>query len=82
MNVSLRWKLLIVDTENHASRFIDAATRQIRTLARNGQVVHGGDGGPPAKVQRDRPHGFAVAPDGSFWIADTNNHRLRLVTPG
>jgi sugar lactone lactonase YvrE len=72
----------IVDTENHAIRFIDAATRRIRTVAGTGRPGGDGDGGPPASARLDRPHGIAVAPDGSFWIGDTHNHRVRRVSPG
>jgi sugar lactone lactonase YvrE len=72
----------IVDTENHAIRFIDAATQQIRTAAGTGSAGGDGDGGPATIARLDRPHGVAIGPDGSCWIADTNNHRLRRVTPG
>ena len=72
----------IVDTENHVIRFIDAATRRIRTVAGCGRPGGDGDGGPATLARLDRPHGVAVAPDGSFWIGDTHNHRVRLVSPG
>ncbi len=72
----------IVDTENHAIRFIDAVSRRIQTLAGTGTSGGDGDGGAATKARLDRPHGVAVGPDGSCWIADTNNHRLRRVTPG
>ena len=72
----------IVDTENHAIRVIDAATRQIRTVAGTGTRGGDGDGGPATKARLDRPHGVAIGPDGSCWIADTNNHRLRFLKPG
>ena len=72
----------IVDTENHAIRFIDAATQRIGTVAGTGSPGGDGDGGSAIKARLDRPHGVAIGPDGSCWIADTNNHRLRRVTPG
>ena len=71
----------IVDTENHVIRRIDAATRTIQTVAGNGQPGGDGDGGPATRARLNRPHGVAVGPDGSCWIADTNNHRVRLVEP-
>ena len=67
----------IVDTENHAIRFIDANTQRIRTVAGTGSPGGDGDGGSATKARLDRPHGIAIGPDGSCWIADTNNHRLR-----
>jgi DNA-binding beta-propeller fold protein YncE len=71
--------LWIVDTENHAIRRIDAASRTVRTVAGTGRPGGDGDGGPAQAARLDRPHGVAIAPDGSAWIADTNNHRLRVV---
>ncbi len=71
----------IVDTENHAIRFIDAATHRIRTVAGTGQPGGDGDGGPATRARLDRPHGVAVAPDGSVFIGDTHNHRVRRVSP-
>jgi streptogramin lyase len=71
----------IVDTENHAIRFIDAATKHVRTVAGNGRRGGDGDGGPATRARLDRPHGVAAGPDGSIWIADTNNHRVRHVIP-
>jgi sugar lactone lactonase YvrE len=74
--------LWVVDTENHAIRFIDAATRRIQTVAGTGRPGGDGDGGPPTAARLDRPHGVAVAADGTFWIGDTHNHRIRRVSPG
>jgi DNA-binding beta-propeller fold protein YncE len=72
-------RILIVDTENHAIRLVDPAARRIRTLAGTGAAGGDGDGGPAARARLDRPHGVAVGLDGSAWIADTNNHRIRRV---
>lgn len=72
--------ILIVDTENHAIRRIDRASGIIETIA-GGRRGGGGDGGPAEAAGLDRPHGAAVGPDGAIYIGDTNNHRIRKLTP-
>jgi DNA-binding beta-propeller fold protein YncE len=71
----------VVDTENHAIRVIDTKGGTIRTLAGKGPQHQGGggDGGPATSATMDRPHGICVAADGTVYIGDTNNHRVRRV---
>ncbi len=74
--------LLIVDTENHAIRRVDIHSRTVVTIT-GGRQGGEGDGGPAEAASLDRPHGAAVAADGSIYIGDTNNHRIRrLVRQG
>lgn len=70
--------LLVVDTENHAIRRIAAGTGLVATIAggrRSGQ----GDGGPATLAGLDRPHGLDLDALGNIYIADSNNHRVRVV---
>ena len=78
-----RGNLYIVDTENQAIRRVDAATGTITTIAGGGPSQRGGagDGGPAPAAQLDRPHGICVTPDGTVYIGDTLNHRVRRVSP-
>jgi streptogramin lyase len=73
--------LYVVDTENHAIRKLDAASGQITTVAGVYPAKKGGagDGGPATKATMDRPHGICVVRDGTIYIGDTNNHRVRRV---
>jgi DNA-binding beta-propeller fold protein YncE len=68
--------ILIVDTESHAIRRIYAATGIVETIA-GGHKAPEGDGGPATAAGLGRPHGAIVAPDGSIYIGDTENHRIR-----
>lgn len=72
--------VLIADTENHVIRRYVPATGKILRVAGSGQKGAAGVGGPPAQCQLARPHGVAVAPDGTLYIADSENNRiLKLV---
>jgi len=73
----------VVDTENHAVRRIDLKTGTISTIAGSGPTHRGadGDGGHAPRATMDRPHGICVGSDGTVYIGDTNNHRVRRVQP-
>jgi DNA-binding beta-propeller fold protein YncE len=72
--------ILVVDTENHAIRRIDAATGIVQTIA-GGRKGAEGDDGPATMAGLGRPHGAVVGPDGAVYIGDTENHRIRKLTP-
>ena len=79
LDVDSAGNIWIVDTENHAIRRIDGLTHRVETVAGTGAKGGSGDSGPATEARLDRPHGVAVAADGSFYIGDTNNHRIRIV---
>jgi len=54
----------------------------IMTVAGTGSNGFTGDGGPAPGAKLSRPNGVAVDAAGNIYIADTNNHRVRMVTPG
>ena len=70
--------LLVVDTENHAIRRIDAGTRIVTTIA-GGRLGGEGDGGAATDAAMDWPHGLDLDAAGNIYIADSNNHRVRVV---
>jgi streptogramin lyase len=69
--------VFIADTENHAIRRIDQKTGVISTVAGTGTRGDGPDGKDPLKCQMARPHGILATHDGTVYIDDSENHRLR-----
>ena len=57
----------------------DQAAAPMTLVAGGNGLGFGGDGGPATSARLDGPHGAAVAPDGTLYIADTGNHRVRAV---
>jgi DNA-binding beta-propeller fold protein YncE len=79
MTIDRNGNLLVVDTENHVVRRVDIRTGTVTAVAGSGRQGGDGDGGPALAATLDRPHGATVAADGSIYIGDTNNHRIRKV---
>ncbi len=52
----------------------------INTVAGTGAFSFSGDGGPAVAATLNAPFAVALAPDGSLYIADTSNNRIRRVT--
>ena len=73
--------VIVVDTENHAIRRIDANTGIVTTIA-GGHQGGDGDGGNATEAGLDRPHGCGIDRRGNLYIADGINHRIRVVGMG
>jgi sugar lactone lactonase YvrE len=73
-------RIFIADSGNHKIRMIDEAG-VIHTVVGTGTAGSGGDGGPAVDAELDTPSDVAVAPNGTLYIADTNNDRIRYVRP-
>ena len=70
--------LYIADTENHAIRRIDLKSGLITTVMGTGERGDGPDG-DPLKCKLARPHGVFVNRRGTLFIADSENHRIRVL---
>ncbi|MGD8707043.1 MAG: hypothetical protein PVI84_16145, partial [Syntrophobacterales bacterium] len=70
---------LIADTDNHAIRRVDTSTGVITTFAGTGSDGYSGDGGPAISARLKKPRGVFADGAGKIYIADTDNHRIRMV---
>ena len=70
--------IIVVDTENHAIRRIDANTGIVTTIA-GGHQGDDGDGGNATDAGLYRPHGCGIDRQGNLFIADSSNCRVRVV---
>jgi uncharacterized protein (TIGR03437 family) len=71
--------LYIADSGNR--RIVKFANSKLSAFAGNSNVGFSGDGGPATSATFNNPVGLAVDSAGSVYIADTNNGRIRKVTP-
>ncbi|AKQ68257.1 hypothetical protein A176_005169 [Myxococcus hansupus] len=76
-------ELYVADSGNHVIRRLDRGEEgwQVRTWAGQGFVAGFADGGP-ARARFSRPMALAVDAAGNVYVADQDNHRIRMVRAG
>jgi uncharacterized protein (TIGR03437 family) len=72
--------LYIADQSNNRIRKVSNGV--ITTVAGNGTLGYGGDGGPATSAQLTNPYGVAVDAAGNLYIADFGSSRIRKVSNG
>ncbi|MFO1418836.1 MAG: PKD domain-containing protein [Methylotetracoccus sp.] len=72
--------LYITDWGNAVIRRVDPKGI-ITTIAGTGKAGYSGDGGPATSAQLFFPTDVAAGPDGSLYIADEENNRIRRIDP-
>ena len=78
LRFSPRGDLYIADTGNNVIRRI-AADGMVTTVVGTGAGGFAGDGGDAKHCRLNHPSGVTFDADGSMWIADTFNERIRRV---
>ncbi len=73
--------LYIADQSNNRVRRVDLASGLIATVAGTGEAAYNGDGQPATEASVAGPSGLAVGADGTLYIADTFNGRIRAIDP-
>lgn len=73
--------LFIADYGNERIRYVDPSGT-IRTVAGTGVSGYNGDNRTALTAYLSGPSGVAVDGEGSFYIADSGNHRIRKVSSG
>jgi DNA-binding beta-propeller fold protein YncE len=71
--------LYIADQSNNRVRMIDLRTELITTIAGTGSAGYNGDEMPAVEASLAGPSGLAVGMDGTLYVADTFNGRIRAV---
>jgi uncharacterized protein (TIGR03437 family) len=72
--------LFISEKENHRIRRI-TPSGIISTVAGTGQKAYSGDGGVAAQAALNAPAGLVFDQEGSLYVADEGNHRVRRISP-
>jgi len=72
--------LFIADTDNQRIRKV-GTNGIITTVAGNGFGGYSGDEGPATSASLNYPQGVAVDASSNLFIADCDNHRIRMVAP-
>lgn len=75
-------QILVIDSQLRRVYRIDPANDTIDAVAGAVVLRGGGDGGPATSASLIAPFGIAVDANGSVYVADTSDHRVRKIDSG
>lgn len=71
--------LYFCDLDNQRIRRLDLKTKQLTTIAGNGQKGYQGDGGPAKDASLNMPHELRFDAKGDIYVAERDNHVIRKI---
>lgn len=74
--IDLDDNVLIADSDNNAVRKVIVKEKKIVRVAGTGKLGLGAMGAAPEATELAKPHGVFMHPDGTIYIADSDNHRV------
>ena len=78
ISIGPKGNVWLADTESHSIRMLNVSTGHLELIAGTGVRGDGPDG-DALQCQFARPHGIFVALDGSVYVGDSENHRIRRI---
>ena len=72
--------LFLTDSDNHLVRRWDRDLGRAVRLAGTGMAAYSGEGGLAGEASLCYPFGIAIDADGTLFVADTFNHRIRTLS--
>jgi streptogramin lyase len=74
-----RGQMYLALREGNAVYRIDLRREKISHLAGTGKQGNSGDGGAAVEARLNGPKGIAIGPGGDIYLADTENHTIRVI---
>jgi DNA-binding beta-propeller fold protein YncE len=71
--------LYFCDLDNQRIRRLDLNSRELTTIAGNGQKGYAGDGGPALQTSLNMPHELRFDHAGDLFIVERDNHTIRKI---
>lgn len=72
---------VLIDNQGTNQILRRAPSGTLTVVAGNGKAGYAGDGGAGRRAELDDPSGMAVAANGTIYVADTGNNRVRAISP-